>query len=238
MKNFFFLMLSFFYLTCCLTQRKGRIKDIDLVGLYKPKGATKKLNLSADGTYVLYNPDVEFSPVIEQCEYASRGKWSVVATNLIEITSEEYYINQEGFIHQLKKENRFSQDSLYIQVIFPTDFRPVRLTFGFNYNNSKSVTTENTYISILKSKHLWNRKISSNHIALILNANVSDITLYKSRIMFKIFDEYIDTEKYNYLTITLPNFDRCFFEFEPYEQEFIFVKNKDNLLWQGESWEK
>jgi hypothetical protein len=56
--------------------------------------------------------------------------------------------------------------------------------------------------------------------------------------MFEIFEEDIDTEKTNYLTITLPNFDLCFFEFEPYKQELLFIKNQKEIIWQGVSWVK
>ncbi|MCW5921680.1 MAG: hypothetical protein KIS77_05005 [Saprospiraceae bacterium] len=239
MRKSFFLILAACHLACCITQRKRDIESVYLAGSYKLKEGTEKLELNADGTYILYKPDIKFTPVVEQCEYASKGRWSVVAANnIIEITSEDHYTKQIGFDYQLRKENRFSQDSLYIQVVFPTDFHPVSLTFGFNYNNVKSVTTESTHISVPKSRHLWDRKTNVNKIIFSLNANVSGTILYKSRIMFKILDEYIDTEKYNYLTIMLPNFDRCFFEFEPYNQELIYVKGRNKLLWQGEIWEK
>lgn len=127
---------------------------------------------------------------------------------------------------------------MYIQVNFSTDFDPVRLNLYFNNDNSKTVTTDKTYIVLPKSRHLWDRKINTNKINFSLNAVVWGVTLYKSRISFEIFEEYIDTEKYNYLTIMLPNFDRCFFAFEPYNQELIYRKRRNQLMWQGYIWEK
>lgn len=197
-----------------------------------------KIVFQKDGTYELYKAEILFTPVIEQCDYASKGKWSVVADNVIEITSEDYYSEQQGFKYDMKNENKLSQDSLYIQVVFPTDFHPVNLNFTFNHKNSKSITTDKTYIVLPKSEYLWNRRTATNQISFSLNANVAGTEIYKSRILFKIFEDSIDTEKYNYLTITLPNFDRCFFEFEPYYQELVFLKNSNQILWQGAIWKK
>jgi hypothetical protein len=56
--------------------------------------------------------------------------------------------------------------------------------------------------------------------------------------LFKIFEEDIDTENTNYLTITLLNFDRCFFEFEPLDKELIYINNSSQLLWKGDTWKK
>jgi len=204
----------------------------------RDKKSTERLELKTDGTYMLMRPEVLFTPIVEQCDYASKGKWSLVADNMLEITSENYYLQQKGFEYELKKENKFSQDSLYVIVVFPTDFHPVKLSLTFNNNNSKSIITEKTSISIPKSKHLWDRKTSINLISFNVNADVSGTVLYKSRVLFRIFEEYIDTEKYNHLTITLPNFDRCFFEFEPYYQELIYIKGENQILWQGDIWKK
>ncbi len=52
------------------------------------------------------------------------------------------------------------------------------------------------------------------------------------------FREDIDTEQYNYLTINMPNFDLCFFAFEPYDHELVYVKKANQLIWAGKIWEK
>ena len=238
MRNLFLLFTVVFQFLGCISANGQDLKGQNIAGLYQSKMSTEKLELKSDGTYTLWKPEILFTPVIEQCHYASKGKWSVIADNVLEITSEDYYTKQKGFDYEIRKENKFSQDSLYIQVVFPTDFHPVKLFITFNHNNSKSVTTDKEYIVLPKSKHLWNRRTSTNHIGFSLNADVSGTELYKGRILFKIFEESIDTEKYNYLTINLPNFDRCFFEFEPYYQELIYVKGRNQLFWRGEKWER
>jgi hypothetical protein len=236
MKKIFFLLLISIQLVSCSTHKGKNTGDIDYSGTYKKEGSSEKLMLKKDGTYVLLNPEITFTPVIEKCDFVSKGKWSIVQNNLLEITSENYYSKQSGYEYTIEKKNRFSQDSLYIQVDFPSDYHPVKLNFYFNYNNNKSVTTEKTYIAIPKSKYLWDRKVSMNQISFSMDAKAAGVTLYKSRILFEIFNENIDVNKYNYLTIKLPNFDRCFFEFELYKQELIYFDN-NKLHWRGEIWE-
>ncbi len=194
------------------------------------------IEIHKNGNYTLNKVKISFSPVIEQCSYASKGKWSAVSDNVMEITSENYYTKQKGFDYQIKKENKYSQDSLYIQVHHSAHSLPLKLRFAFNYN--KTILTDKTYIALPKSKYLWNRDTPINHINFGLNADISGTEVYKSRILFNIFDEYINTEKYNFLTINLLHFDRCFFEFEPYYQDFIYIKGKNKLLWKGKVWKK
>jgi len=242
------IIISLYILVSCSPTKKAVLKNSNISGVYalesdKLYQALSDMNYSTleireDGTYILNKAEVLFTPVIEQCSYASKGKWSVLADNVVEITSEDYYTKQMGFEYDLKKENKLFQDSLYIKVVFPTDFHPVHLNFTFNYKNSKSITTDKTLIVLPKSDYLWDSRTAMNQINFSLNANVSGTEIYKRRIMFKIFDDIIDTEKYNYLTITLSNFDRCFLEFEPYFQELIYLKGKNQILWQGEIWKK
>lgn len=232
------LLVAFQLIIGCSSVKGQKIKANNVSGMYERQESSEKLELNSDGTYTLWNAKILFTPVIEQCDYASKGKWSVVADNVIEITSEDYYTEQKGYEYAIKKENKLSQDSLYIQVVFSTDFHPVNLNFTFNHKNNKSIMTDKTYIVLPKSEYLWNRRTATNQISFSLNADVSGTELYKSRILFKIFEESIDTEKFNSLTIGLPNFDRCFFEFEPYNQELIYIKGKNQILWQGDVWKK
>lgn len=235
------LLLISIVISClygCSLTKQMKIEEKEILGTYIRNESTEKLVLNYDGTFKLFKAEMNFTPVFEQCDIATKGKWSIVSNDVIELTSEDNYLKQKGFEYELKKENRFSQDSLYIKVNFPSDYHPVKLNFYFNHKNSKSIKTEQTYIVIPKSKHLWDRKISNNHISFSLDASVSGTTLYRSRVLFSIFEENIDTEKYNYLTITLADFDRCFLEFEPLNKELIFIKNNNQLFWQGDTWKK
>lgn len=238
MRKLIFILTLSFQLIGCASFIGQKTDKQNVSGLYERQKSTERLELKTDGTYKLTNPENLGDVVFEQCDLASNGKWSLVADNVLEITSENYYLQQKGFEYELKKENKFSQDSLYVIVVYPTDFHPVKHWLTFNYDTSKSIITDKTAIALPKSKHLWDKSLSTNGIIFRVEANVSGTTLYKSRVLFKIFEEDIDTEKYNYLTITLPNFDRCFFEFEPYYQELIYIKGKNQILWQGDIWKK
>ena len=85
---------------------KGQKTNTQVSGVYEREESSEKLELKSDGTYTLWNPEITFTPVIEQCDYASKGKWTILADNVIEITSENYFTEQKGFGFDLKKENK------------------------------------------------------------------------------------------------------------------------------------
>lgn len=243
------LVVLISFLQSCKTTKVNSSQKVNIEGVYILKSDKlyqalsdknySSLEIHKDGTYTLNKAEVKFTPVIEQCDYASKGKWSILAENVIEITSEDYYTAHKGYEYAIKKENKLSQDSLYIQVVFPEDFQPpVKLRLDFNCQEVKILENGETFIALPKSTFLWNRRTATNQIIFTIDANISGVSLYKSRINFPIFEESVDTEKFNFLTISLPDFDRCFFEFEPYNQELIYIKGKNQLLWQGEIWEK
>lgn len=245
------LVISMLLIISCTSPKKIMQSSNELKGEYvlnsdKLFQAFSNINyhslvLNDDGTYVLNKAKITFTPVIEQCDVASKGKWSALSNDVLELTSEDKYEKQKGFDYEIKRENRYSQDSLYISVKFLNDFHPVKLNFYFNNNNNKSIHTESTTIKLLKSKYLLPKStysVNRNHIKFSLDANVAGTNIYKGRILFSMFEEDIDTEKTNYITITLPNFDQCFYEFEPYNQELIFMKNPKELFWKGFVWKK
>lgn len=239
MRKLLFISIATNCLISCVSMNSHKSENQDMSGIYLRQESTEKLELKFDGTYILFNPKQTFTPVFEYCEIASKGRWTILSIDVLELTSEDKYLKQKGFEYEIKKENKFSQDSLYIQVNFPTDFHPVKLNFYFNSNTSKASKTEKTFIALPKSKHLWDRnKNNTNCIYFSVDADISGTTMYKSRILFRIFEEYIDTEKTNFLTISLPNFDRCFFEFEPLNKELINIKSSNKLFWQGDIWKK
>ncbi len=241
MRKLLLVTIAVSCLISCVTTEKIKTQNRVIQGTYKRSESSEKLEIKPDGTYMLFKPEITFTPVIEQCKIASKGKWSIVSNDVIELTSEDKYLKQEGLVYEVKKENKFSQDSLYIQVDFPADFEPpVNLRFCFNYQKEKVLERNKACFALPKSKYLFpkaSNSVNRNHISFSVNANIQGITLYKSKILFEIFEEDIDTEKSNFLTITLPNFDRCFFEFEPLNKELIYIKNENSLFWQGDIWQ-
>lgn len=122
-------ILSIIILSSCassITQTKD-----DVAGTYKLKNGNKiyqalseknyaKIVLNKDNTYLLYHAQANFSPAIEQCDFASKGKWAKISNDVIDLVSEDYFLKQDGFKYELKQENKLSQDSLYFNVEFPT----------------------------------------------------------------------------------------------------------------------
>jgi len=243
-KKVLIVFLFYFFSGCVATKQRHIIKN-ELVGEYILKSNKlyqtfsdmnyHSLYLKSDGTFILTKAEIKFSPVIEQCEISSKGKWSVISNDVLELTSENYYSKQKGFEYEIKKERKKSQDSLYIKVNFANEmeYLPIKLNFSFNNNNIKSIETEARLVILPKANFL--RTVSKeNHIEFYLTGNLT----CKSRSVFQIFEEDIDTEKSNYLTITLPNFDRCFFEFEPLNKDLIYIKSRSQIFWKGNIWER
>ncbi|OCK52010.1 hypothetical protein BA768_13855 [Chryseobacterium sp. CBo1] len=247
MKNIIQLLILIITISSCKPAISTN-KDIDsIIGSYKLKSGNKiyqalseknydKIVLNVDSTYLLYHAQANFSPAIEQCDLASKGKWLQISKNVISLVSEDNYLKQDGFKYELKEEKRYSQDSIYFNVEFPTEYRPVDLTFTFN--NSKRYNTDKLHISLPKKKYLQSYSPSENLIDFSLNANISGTKTYEGRILFDIFSEKIDTYQNNYFTIKLPYFDECFFEFEHYDHSLIYRKNKNTIFWKGLEWVK
>lgn len=105
MKNIF-QILSIIILSSCATSSVGQTKD-EVAGTYKLKNGNKiyqalsdknydKIVLNKDNTYLLYHAEANFSPVIEQCDLASKGKWTKISNDVIDLVSEDYIIKQDG----------------------------------------------------------------------------------------------------------------------------------------------
>lgn len=118
MRKTLFLSVIASGMLACMTPISTSTQVKDFVGIYKQKRSSIRLKFESDGTYILYNPAINFTPVIEQCEYASKGKWSIVSSDVLEITSENYLLRQKGFEYELKKENKFSRTVCISKLIF------------------------------------------------------------------------------------------------------------------------
>lgn len=87
MRKLLFILIVAFQLVGCISTKAQKLSVQDVSGVYERHESSEKLELKPDGTYILWNAEISFTPVIEQCDYASSGKWSIVAGKVIEITS-------------------------------------------------------------------------------------------------------------------------------------------------------
>jgi len=237
MKKILILLIITVFIGCKATKH-AELDMFSASGLYENQETFEKLELDHDGHYILFNSPSNLG--MDQCEYLSKGKWSYIENKVIQLTSEDYYQQQNGYDYKLNKENKLSPDSLYIKVNFPTDYHPVKLHFSFNYDATKYVNTKETFVVLPKSKYLRTGKHASNQFGLSLEADLGGKKFHKSRASFEIFEDYkesIDSEGYNFIDITLPNFDQCFIDFVSYNQDYLLVRDK-KLQWQGADWKR
>ena len=149
------LFISLFQLISCTV-----IDNIE--GIYSIKNKYKYQALSEDnnysqieihknGHYILKKAEVTFSPVIEQCDYASKGKWNRLSNDVIELVSQDQHL--EKIPYSIRQEKKYSQDSLYINVNIPNNLPDMGLSL--NFNNKKNIIANELNIKVSKSEYLW-----------------------------------------------------------------------------------
>ena len=121
MKSTGLIIIALLQLTSCISYSNSQRNMSNLSGLYTSNIGNERLDLDTDGYYILYN-DTNIVVNKECCDIKSKGKWTCIAPNVINLISENYYEKQKGFEYNLIKENRLSQDSLYFHVVFPDVF--------------------------------------------------------------------------------------------------------------------
>lgn len=235
--NFSYLLVLFFA-GCHSIDAGNSSKDI-FFGDFETVDYGLVMELKEDSSFTLLNPknNGHLPVIFLNCDTASRCTWKIVDNNWIEIVSEDNYLDQKGFKYDLIKERKYSDDSLYLNISLATGYHPLTFHWGFNYKSSKIIVTQDTSIVISKTKYLYNpKKIDSNFIHFSIQRELNGAKYYGSRMRFDIFETEINTEKYNYLTVRLPNFNQCFFDFETYDQDYIRIVNKNELKWRGMTW--
>lgn len=209
-------------------------------GIYAVKDSGQKIELTSNGFYTLYNPDYFGELATDFCEYSSKGKWKQISSDVIDLTSENYYLKQDGYKYNLEQGSRLSQDSIYINITFPKDFEnnfKPEYDIIFNYNTSKRIKTTNSKIKL--SKKDYSLIDLKNQITLGLNFIAKGEQFFNNRLAYSILKNFpLDVDKFNYYTISLNDFNKCFFDFEPYYHSYIFIKNEKTLVWKGEEWIK
>jgi hypothetical protein len=248
--------------------------------IYKD-GSFGGLAFDSDSTYIYYGVNHFQETNLFQCDYKSKGKWKQLSNDVIELTSEDYYLKQDGYTYELKKEQKFSKDSFYIEIIIPERLKQLRrdmfiYEFQFNHQYPNEISTKSNIIRIAKNDYLDKPEyitdlfeeyknltdsfmkaekmtlndslkrilkertgnMTSNEITFSIHYNMTGTYKWSGRTSFEFFSERFNTESFNYLTITMPNFDLCFVEFSPMYHELIYIRNKDELFWRGETWKR
>lgn len=232
-----FLLLSVFaYLSCKSTKT---INNKNYSGIYKLEQSRDKLELNPDGSYVLWSDTIISRGRYAVCKFRSKGEWKIVNADFIELSSNNYYDTLQGVQYEVTRELKYAKDSLYFHIVYPDTTLPVQMYFIFDNERLDEIRSESTYIALSKKTYIPDGDSSINVYFGLRTQNMG-YEYVRSRQSFDVFPNMIllETEKYNYYTIRLPNFTDCFFDFEPYTQEYIRRKNANVLLWRGEVWKK
>lgn len=202
-----------------------------LPGIFQRDSSLEKLVLKPDGTYVLLRSENNSDYTYEPFPIASKGVWSRPADNIIEITSENYYRKDPGYEYEVIRENRYSPDSLYFQLVFPSDFHPVEITID-NPKHRYDISTERTSIAVARAD-LWPQP------SIVIAPKLLNKQQINNRRRYWHHEERdLNTFSYNYFTIIYPYFDKYFFDFETIYHQMILIKSSRLLQWRGSEWNK
>lgn len=237
-----FLLFIFVELTTWMNDALGneytcpidRSRNV-LSGIFQKDSSSARLFLNPDGTFVAMKPERSiYYDYYERCDYYSKGKWSLLEDNVIELTSENYFSKEPGYDYELIKEKKHSQDSLYFHIVFPSYFHPVKISIAFD--NKKNIMTEDTLIVVSKADYLVENE-PMNHINIELHA-LPGYNDKGARTVFEYVDEDFDIDRNNCFTLVLPHFDICFFQMILYNQELILIKKNNVLRWKNSNWRR
>ncbi|MCX8532082.1 hypothetical protein [Chryseobacterium luquanense] len=210
-------------------------------GLYIKKNMTDKIEFKNNGSYILYNVQNLGHLALDQCDTLSIGQWKIISNDILDLTSENYYKEQLGYKYELEKSNKGSQDSIYIDIKLSDNSKESiptpEFNILFNYKTAKQIKTKSNKIRISKKEYFLFGK--NNRISLDLVFKTSGKVFYSNRLKYNILQDYaLNLESNNFFTINLPYFNQCFFYFEPYYHSYIYIKDKNTLIWKGEEWIK
>ncbi len=220
-----------------------KVAASDISGEYRCKTNNNLiLTLYQDGNYVAgYDGNCVQHPV-SQCPYFSKGRWLMLAENMLEITSDSPEIHNISDSLKLYSNYKLSQDSLYINIIFPIHSKNNYLQYEINGKE----------MIYCKSVHAWNDTVTTivMHRKNLLNDSIFDmkISIFDeilwifsneyTKLKYDLFDNHITVEgQYNCIDIPFLYVDMCYLEFERLENNIMMLRN-NKIYWRGLVWKK
>ena len=204
-------------------------------GTYQKVKGKELLILHNDGTFLCLRNHIQKSDVvIPLCDTLAQGFWRRHA-GFINLK------NRSGFNqvdYSIKESESGSKDSFYFQILLPAED-------ALNYRNFIfSIATSPGYrrydqagtpeFAIAKKGENTAFTFTIRDIAP--NTNPGEKTY--QRIYFRVFEDYRPkSSAANFFTITMKNFDQCFYEAMDVDGEIIGI-DKNSLFWRGNVYEK
>jgi hypothetical protein len=232
------IILSPFILLMCLSCAGQRVKHTlpELSGRYQKVNGNEQLFLNADKTFLCIRNHVQKSDVVVPlCDTLAKGFWE----------------QKEGFV-TLRNSNDFNKmeyavleseipsgDSVYFKIVLPEED-------ALNYKNFKfSIITsplsgqliEADEPAFARSKKSWGDVTFGLTIRNIAPNSDYGVKSYQ-RIYFNVFEDYRPrNRRSNLFTITVKNFNQCFYEAMDIGGEVIAIET-NGLFWRGNTYKK
>lgn len=190
-----------------------------------------KLVLLSDSTYKLFEVD-SMSMMLR-----SIGRWHQFANNAIELTSDHYSAEDLGLDYTIERMDRGSQDSVYVEVVFPQDifdnyFYPI-VEMVVNTDTIKA----KQYVFAYAKGDIEN----INQVSCAVNVHrpyIYSINDYKTRIYYECLKQTIDFSSNNTFSLTLSNFTYEYANLQFFYKSILAVSNSGALVWLDSDWLK
>lgn len=221
--------LSITFLPCAGQKMK-------VTGRYQKLKGNELIILKDNNTFICLRNHIQKSDVIiPLCDTLATGLWNE-RKGFITLKNRK---NFEKVDYSVVEAETGSKDSLYFKMILPVED-------ALNYKNFKfSVVTTPLYGQINESNKPEFAIKNKMHGYVIFGLAVQNLApncdvgekCYQ-RIYFNVFEHYrSQNSNTNYFTVTLKNFNQCFYESMDVDGEIIGVED-DNLFWRGNIYKK
>jgi hypothetical protein len=232
-------LICLVFLSCASQKTKHMLKGsshFKIAGRYQKSKGNEVFIFNADSTFIYLRNYIQKSDVvISLCDTLAKGFWK----------------QRDGFI-TLKNNHTFnsidysivetelqSKDSVYFKIVLPEED-------ALNYKNFKfsiiPSPLHGQFIETDKPEFAISKKSWGNVAFTLLVQNIAPNCNYGrkayQRIYFDVFEGYRPkNNNSNCFTITLINFNQCFYEAMDVDGEVIGIES-DDLFWSGSAYKK
>ncbi|WP_147323474.1 hypothetical protein [Chitinophaga silvatica] len=230
------LLLMGIILFSCAHQQVIYASKFGIEGKYQKENGKELLIFNADKTfYCLRNYIPANDVLIPMCDTIASGIWNQRA-GFIELHNKPDF---NKINYSIVESLRGTKDSVYFRIILPKDDALDYKNFVFN------LIPYSKYDQVLKINKpefaIPNVRIPRINFGLSLQNIEPNVDFGKGnfqRTNFMIFENYqAKDNNANFFTITLNNFNQCFYEAMDMEGQIIGIEGK-KLVWRGNRYEK
>ncbi|SKC95302.1 hypothetical protein SAMN05660461_0332 [Chitinophaga ginsengisegetis] len=231
------IFLSTFLFLLCLSSTGQRVKNPTLIsGRYQKVNGKELLFLNDNKTFLCIRNQVQKPDVIVPlCDTLAKGFWEQRAGFVILKNSNDF----NKMDYAIEESEMSSGDSVYFKIILPEED-------ALNYSNFKfSIITSpltGQFIEAGKPEFAISKKSWGDVTFGLVIRNIAPGSDYGTksyhRIYFNVFEDYRPrNSRFNLFTITIKNFNQCFYEAMDIGGEVIGIES-NGLFWRGNTYRK